>query len=92
MRTLGIAASAAGEPARMMDDWTESAGTERVSDDNRGVRFGMFAAEDEDSRYVYGMLRSFNCVSTLVYATRALFKSMSHNTISIRDDPHQQYE
>lgn len=38
MRTFGMAASAAGEPARIVEDCTDSDGTERVSDDKRGAR------------------------------------------------------
>ena len=83
MRTFGIAASAAGEPARICADCTDNEGTERMSEERRGATFERFAADEGGLRFVYGILHSFSCVSTRVYATRAL-RSVSNEIIGIQ--------
>lgn len=61
---LGIAASAAGAPDRMSEDWTQSSGTERERPDCRWASSGV-CATFVHATVVYGMLRVLNCCSIL---------------------------
>lgn len=64
-RMFGIAASAAGAPDKMSDDWTQNAGIERASDECRCESSGKVTPLEE-LMCVYGIPRSLNCISTFI--------------------------
>ena len=73
-RILGMAASAAGAPDKISDDCTHRAGMDLASAEWMWVRADMIFGPSEGLTWVYGMPRDLSCCSTLVYATRALWR------------------